>query len=383
MLAWIQSNALGSSLAVVCAIITLGYLIGRIRICGIELGTAGVLLVALVFGHFGVELPKVFQDLGLACFVAAVGLIAGPTFFRNFNRNAKSYVVLGAVTILSGAAVCMAVIKLCGIPVDMSVGLLSGALTSTPGLAAALEAAGSDLAAIGYGIAYPFGVISVVIFIQIVPKLLKLDMQAERERYEASTYIKTDEIPLEPGMKTIDEYGFCIFFAAVFLGILIGKITIPLPGGASFSLGTSGGALVTGLLAGHVHKISSLSLAVNEHVLSMMREFGLVFFLVGAGVQGGSGFVAVLKERGVLLLLYGALMAIVPMLAGFLIAYAWMKMSVLDTLGSICGGMTSTPALGTLINTSGTDGVITAYAATYPVALVMVVLACQFLCKLL
>ena len=72
-------------------------------------------------------------------------------------------------------------------------------------------------------------------------------------------------------------------------------------------------------------------------------------------------------------------MTIIPMFIGYFFAAKVLKLSVLNSLGSICGGMTSTPALGTLIRVAGTDDVASAYAATYPVALVMVVLASQFI----
>ena len=72
-------------------------------------------------------------------------------------------------------------------------------------------------------------------------------------------------------------------------------------------------------------------------------------------------------------------MTILPMFVGYFFAAKVLKLSVLNNLGSICGGMTSTPALGTLIRVAGTDDVASAYAATYPVALVMVVLASQFI----
>ena len=77
--------------------------------------------------------------------------------------------------------------------------------------------------------------------------------------------------------------------------------------------------------------------------------------------------------------LYGMIMTIVPMILGFLFAKYVLKLSLLNNLGSITGGMTSTPALGTLISTAGTENVASAYAATYPVALISVVLVSQFL----
>ncbi|MBR7148201.1 MAG: permease, partial [Firmicutes bacterium] len=92
-----------------------------------------------------------------------------------------------------------------------------------------------------------------------------------------------------------------------------------------------------------------------------------------------AGFVDILKEHGIMLFIYGALMTLVPMFIGYFFAAKVLKLSVFNTLGAICGGMTSTPALGTLIKVTKTDDVASAYAATYPIALVFVVLASQFL----
>ena len=80
-----------------------------------------------------------------------------------------------------------------------------------------------------------------------------------------------------------------------------------------------------------------------------------------------------------MLFVYGALMTLVPMLAGFFVAQKILKLRLLNNLGSITGGMTSTPALGTLIAVAKTDDVASAYAATYPIALVSVVLCSQFI----
>ena len=374
---WIQTNLLDSTLLMVFLIAVLGYLVGSIKICGLDLGTAGILLVALVFGHLGVSVPGLVRDMGLVCFVTAVGFIAGPKFFRNFKKNAKSYILLGVIIIAAGALSCVAIVKLIGVPADLAVGMLSGALTSTPGLAAAIEATGSDAAAVGYGIAYPFGVISVVLFVQLVPRILHTDMDKERAQYEAAADVEVRH--KHKDLFYCDSMGFFSFACAIVGGMILAKIKIPLPGGASFSLGTSGGPLIAGLLLGHMNSIGRLSVSVPKNVLETMREFGLALFLLGAGTQAGAGFVEILQEQGILLFIYGAIMALVPMFVGFIVAFRILKLSTFNSLGSICGGMTSTPALGTLIRVTETDDVASAYAATYPIALVMVVLVSQFM----
>ena len=377
ILTWFMESVWANNLMLIFTILVLGYALGRITICGLDLGTAGVLLVALVFGHFGVVIPDVVGDLGLICFVTAVGYIAGPKFFRNIKANAKSYILIGLVTILSGALVCVAVIKLFNVPTDICVGLMSGALTSTPGLAAAKEAAGVN-AAVGYGIAYPFGVVGVVLFVQLIPKILKTDMDAERAKFIAAATVEVEQ-KAEKKRIAIDEFGFFAFALAIILGIILAKISIPLPGGGKFALGTSGGPLLAGLILGHFGHIGPVDVKPNTAMLKHIREFGLALFLLGAGLEGGAGFVEVLKEQGVMLFVYGALMTLVPMFAAYFFAAKVLKLSVFNSLGSICGGMTSTPALGTLIRVTKTDDVAAAYAATYPFALILVVLCCQFI----
>ncbi len=368
-----------NELVIVFCIAALGYLLGSVSIKGLCLGTSGILIVALVFGHFNLLVPGTLKNIGLICFVTAVGFIAGPGFFRNFKKSAISYVVLGIVIILAGALTCVGIMKLAGIETDLAVGMMSGALTSTPGLAAATEATGSARASVGYGIAYPFGVVGVVLFVQLIPKLLKVDVEAERKRLSEVSSVKTETAEYAKTYKHLDEFGLMAFALAAALGVLVGKIVIPLPGGAEFSLGTSGGPLLTGLVFGHFAHIGPVAIDVPKKTLNVVREVGLALFLMGAGTEAGQGFLAVLAEQGVALFLWGAVMTLLPMIIGYLLAVYVFKIDILSALGSICGGMTSTPALGTLMAVTKTEAVATAYAATYPLALIMVVLSCQFI----
>lgn len=358
-------------------IIAIGYLAGSIKVKGLQLGTSAILLVALVFGHFGFEAPGLVRQLGLITFVTSIGFIAGPTFIQNFRSKMHNYIILGFMIVLSGALLCVLMIAGLHIPVPLGIGMLAGALTSTPGLAAAIEATGDSIASIGYGIAYPFGVVGVVLFIQLVPSLVKADMKQEAALLEVRVVQKStiEEIPFV----NIGSLGLFNFSLAVIIGLLIAAIRIPLFGGASFSLGSSGGPLLAGLLLGHIGSVGKVDLKVPKSTLNLMREFGLALFLLGAGTQAGHGFTKVLKEYGVLLFFAGAVMTTVPMLLGYFVARKLMKIELLNCLGAICGGMTSTPALGTLVSVSGSDLVATAYAATYPIALISIILSCQLL----
>ena len=139
------------------------------------------------------------------------------------------------------------------------------------------------------------------------------------------------------------------------------------------------------LIFGHLGNVGKFSLKVTESTAKVFREFGLMLFLIGAGVSGGVSLVSEIgkSELGAMIVVYGLIggvvMTIVPMIVGFLFAKYVLKLSLLNNLGSITGGMTSTPALGTLIGVAKTEDVAAAYAATYPIALIAVVLVSQFL----
>jgi putative transport protein len=204
-------------------------------------------------------------------------------------------------------------------------------------------------------------------------------MEKEREKLSATPAEQPADAPAPKTYKALDEFGLLAFAVAAILGVLIGKVQIPLPGGAVFSLGTSGGPLLTGLVMGHFAHVGPVAIDVPKKTLNVVREVGLALFLMGAGTDAGKGFIAILQQYGVALFLLGAVMTILPMIVGYILAVKVFKIDVLSSLGSICGGMTSTPALGTLMQVTKTEAVAVAYAATYPLALIMVVLCCQFL----
>lgn len=389
----------------VFAIAVLGYGIGRIKIKGVSLGTAGVFIIALLYGCFFYKTLdaqllvkigdqsasyissalKIIENLGLILFVTAVGFIAGPKFISNFKKNFKSYVLIALVIIIAGGLSCAGCILIGRNFTDldskqftsMLVGLLSGSLTSTPAFSAAkataanIDPALEDFISVGHGIAYLFGVIGVVLFVQIIPKILKTNMDEERAILASENAGKKKDDEEKKDYIKLDGFSFLPFFFAAILGMFIGSFKIQ-----NFSLTTTGGCLLVSLLLGHFGHIGKVSIVPSDRTLKVFREFGLMMFLIGAGVAGGANFV---KYFNGIYFVYGIVMTVIPMIIGFLFAKYVLKLRVLNNLGSITGGMTSTPALGTLINTAGTEDVASAYAATYPVALVAVVIISEVL----
>ncbi|MCX7756144.1 MAG: hypothetical protein N2117_13015 [Anaerolineales bacterium] len=184
-------NPFTEEIFVLFAILTLGAWLGHLSWRGISLGAAGVLFVALGFGHFGYSVPKEIRDFGLLLFVYSVGLSAGPSFFRTFRKRGMQFVVIALVTVGVGALVTVLLAWLLNLPPALAVGLYTGALTCTPALAAALDALNrvlpesAALASVGYGIAYPYSMIGIVLLVQFLPKLLKRDVRAEEARHLA------------------------------------------------------------------------------------------------------------------------------------------------------------------------------------------------------
>ena len=400
-------------LFVIFSVLLLGYLLGRITIKGVSLGDAGVFIIALVIGALFFHVNEagdllfaasskpydfsagltIVESLGLVLFVTSVGYIAGPKFFGNFKKNFKSYVLLGAIIILAGglsAVGCIYAGEIFGYGasiesqdgfVAMIVGLLSGSLTSTPAFSAAKATVAEEftgLVSVGHGIAYIFGVVGVVLFVQIIPKLVKANMDEERAKIQIKTENKEEKSAKK--LFEIDHMGIAGFSLAAILGTIIGQIKVPLSAaglsGTCFSLTTTGGCLLVSLILGHFGRIGRIDIMPKQATLKLFRELGLVLFLVGAGVPGGAEFVANFDP---MYFVYGVIMTIFPLIIGYLFAKYVLKLSLLNNLGSITGGMTSTPALGTLIGVAGTEDVAAAYAATYPIALIAVVLVSQFI----
>jgi putative transport protein len=405
-------------------IIFLGYLLGRVRIKGVGLGTAGVFLVAIVFGviystDIGQNITqlvagekvdvsptalKVLETTGLVLFVGSVGLIAGPSFFKDLKRNFKRYALVSLVVIVVGTLTTIAcyLVGRSSQPNNQEFvaalsGVMAGALTNTPAfssskaaVATIAEAAGSTLAvadaealvSVGYGITYIFGVIGVVLFVQIVPRIIGANMEEERKKVQVE---QRKDVSLAPKRRfVVDSLGLCALAFVLVVGVLVGAFRLPLTpagySGVTFSLTSTGGVLLTGLVVGHVGHIGPVDVSLSQPTLKSLRELGLVLFLVGAGVSGGMRFAQYFKWD---YFFFGIAITVVPMVAAYLFARFVLKMDLLNNLGSIAGGMTSTPALGSLISLSGTDDVASAYAATYPITLIGVVISSQLLVLLL
>jgi len=172
-------DLLQNSLFLLLLIIILGEVIGKIEYKAFSFGPAAIIFVALVFGNYGYTLPHEFLELGLVLFIYSIGTQAGPGFFTSFKSFGLKLSLGAMVVVFSGFVVALISGWLMGYSGDIIAGAFAGSLTSTPGLAVAVEMTKSALAPAAYGLTYSYGVIGVILFIKLLPKLIKVDIKAE------------------------------------------------------------------------------------------------------------------------------------------------------------------------------------------------------------
>ncbi len=490
-----------------------------------------MIFIALLFGHFGVIIPKELGNFGLVLFIFTIGIQAGPGFFDSFKSKGKNLIIITLLIIVSAALTAVGAKLLYGIDTPSIVGLMAGALTSTPGLAVAIDSTNSPMASIAYGIAYPFGVIGVILFVKLLPVILRVDLQAEAKRLEAERrgaypeletcifrvsnpaafgktlaqmkvssttgvivsrvrhgndiLIPKSDLPLEENdyvqavgssdalerfsimigereegelpwhnsqvvgsllitkqsmvnkrlgdlhlqrnfgctvtrvrrsgivispspdlalkfgdklmcvgekealanmarlfgndAKRLSDTDFFPIAMGIVLGVLFGKLNITFGGDMSFSPGLTGGILMTALILSAIGKTGSILWSMSGPANQLLRQLGLLLFLAEVGTSAGKNLVATFQESGLLLFGIGAAITIVPMIVAVLVGYLVFKISLLDLLGTITGGMTSTPGLAAADTMVDSNIPSVAYATVYPIAMVILILSIQII----
>ncbi len=200
-LASITQNSVAQTLIIYSAIITLGMLIGKIQIKGVSLGVTFVLFVGILAGHLGCNIDPAVLDFlknfGLILFIFTIGLQVGPGFFSSFKTSGLKMNGLACCMILLGVGTTVGLSFLFANYVDapMMVGIMSGAVTSTPGLGAAQEAL-QQLSAtgaiegelppisLGYAVAYPMGVLGIILTMMLLRVIFRVDLKAEESNLQ-------------------------------------------------------------------------------------------------------------------------------------------------------------------------------------------------------
>lgn len=512
-------------------IITLGYLFGRIRIWGFSFESTGILFVAMVFGNFGFTLLDEFQTLGLILFIYAIGLQAGPSVFHISRKQGLRINALVTLLLGSGAIITYLAARLWQLDMELAIGLFAGAMTSTPGLASAQETTGSALTSTGYGVAYPFGVIGVILFIKLLPFMFKVDIRKEEEleskqrqagrekvihrhvritspsldgkslselnfnrmtgtvisrimhnneviipgpetrlykgdvvrivgeqskiksavpflgemteeeipnvqHFESRKFVVTNkeivgrfiaelnlpalynvnvtrirrggmEFTAEPDqrlhwgdrvrvagdaahmeairemlgdeMKKVEYGDIFAIIAGILIGIGIGLIPFSVGKAISLNLGISGGVLIAGLILSNRGKLGPIIWQVPVPIISFIRDLGLTIFLAVVGVKAGSEVIATIHQEGIKLILIGVLITLVPMIIVTLLARFKFRIYLIEMVGMISGGMTSTPGLVAGSGITESQAPLIMYATVYPFAMILMMIFVKIL----
>ncbi|MBQ6690558.1 MAG: putative transporter [Rikenellaceae bacterium] len=201
---WISSLFFGSSIAhtvfTLAITIAIGIALGKIKIAGISLGITWILFVGIALSSFGMQIdPTIIafvKEFGLILFVYSVGMQVGPSFFSSFKQGGMRLVGIATAIVLGGVLTAYIIHLVTGTPIPTMVGVLSGAVTNTPGLGAAQQAYADSTGltdptiAMGYAVAYPLGVVGIIISIVLLRAIFRIKLDKEKEALESSNESK-------------------------------------------------------------------------------------------------------------------------------------------------------------------------------------------------
>ena len=367
---------------------------------------------------------QAFFTFFLLLFLVSIGLKVGNSIGTIFKKYGMKFVIIGvSIPVVSMVTACVLYSTLlsskAGITPFETIGMYAGAMTTTPGYGTALDAAGnvdygklyekasleekenmlqkidpsgaltaentaklseeqitaykeeaSSAISLGYTVAFPMGVLVIVVMVSLLPKLFRIDMEKEKEAYrkeigesgEASKYGK--EQPLN----------FMVISLVAVIGIIAGSITIPLGRFGSFSLGAAGGVLLAALILSYIGKIGPVNFRMDSKSLGIMYQMGLTFFMAVVGLRYGYEVVTSLMGSGLAIAVSAIAVEAAAVLVSFVIGHKLFGLNWIILSGAIAGGCTSAPGLGAAISSTGSEEPTTGYGAAQPFAILANVL---------
>lgn len=195
----VSHHPVAHAVLVLSAVAALGLALGSLKIRGIGLGVTGVLFAGIAFGHFGMGIDSTIlgytRELGLVLFVYTIGMQVGPGFFSSLRKQGLPLNLMAAAIVIGGAALTLLIAYATRSPLAAMVGIFSGATTNTPSLGAAQEALKSvpgvtaemlALPALGYAVAYPFGIVGIIVTMLAFRWWFRVDPRREAEAFHAA-----------------------------------------------------------------------------------------------------------------------------------------------------------------------------------------------------
>ena len=228
---------------------------------------------------------------------------------------------------------------------------------------------------VGHSIGYPFGVLFLILGINVIPKIFGFDVEEEKKKYFAQKAIdiKNNEKLAASTMPEV-PMDFVGFSLAAFLGYVLGSIKIYMGPLGMFSLGSTGGAILVSLGLGSIGKVGPVNFRMNSTVLGKMRTYFLSVFLAGTGLNYGFRVVDAITGAGYMIVIISSLVAILSVLFGFLLGRYAFHINWTLLSGAITGGMTSAPGLGAAVDALECDEPAVSYGATQPLATLFMVI---------
>lgn len=196
-------EGIGHSILLLSFVIAAGIQLGKIKVFGVSLGITLVLFVGIILGHFGFTINHnvihFFKEFGLILFVYSVGMQVGPGFFSSFKQGGITLNMLACGIVFLGVLTAVILHYATGIPMPTMVGILSDAVTNTPGLGAAQQAfsdmhgVSDNTIALGYAVAYPLGVIGIILSIILIKYIFRVSFDKENEQLNSEDSSHTNE----------------------------------------------------------------------------------------------------------------------------------------------------------------------------------------------
>lgn len=186
-------------------VIAIGIWLGRLKIFGISLGVTWILFMGLAISYAGIHINKetehFLKEFGLILFVYSIGLQVGPGFFSSLKKNAAVTNGLAALVVFTGVLIVVLFYFLLKQPITTLTGVMSGAVTNTPGLGAAqaaakdlhLPASDTSFITLAYAVVYPFGVFGIIAAILILKKVFRVNLEKERELHRKLDVLKSNK----------------------------------------------------------------------------------------------------------------------------------------------------------------------------------------------
>lgn len=367
---------------------------------------------------------QAFFTFFLLLFLVSIGMKVGGSIGTIFKKYGMKFVVIGvSIPVVSMIVACVLYATVLSsnkaITPNETIGMFAGAMTSTPGYGTALDASGnidyagvyekasedekremllkvdtsgeltvqntpklneeqvalykeaaSSAISLGYTVAFPMGVLVIVILISLLPKLFGIDLEKEKADYEQ----EIKEIAASGKQIKEQPLNFLTMSLVAVIGIIVGNITIPLGGLGSFSLGAAGGVLLAALILSYIGEIGPVNFRMDSKALGQMYQMGLTFFMAVVGLRYGYDVVTSLMGSGLAIAVSAIFVEGIAVLASFLIGHKVFKLNWLILSGAIAGGCTSAPGLGAAISSTDSDVPTTGYGAAQPFAILANVL---------